>query len=495
MKNLTSKLTMVLALMVSAIFMLSAQTDDLYYNPETDGKPAKGVYYDDQVKDNDDIAQAPTDERRRYKNDRPDNDRGYYDNDDYDEYDDYDYYYSSRIRRFNRPFYGFGYFDDCYVGMFNYDPFWTGTTIYVGFDSYWDYRRWRRWNNFNRWNTWGPTFNWGWGYQPWGWNYGWNTWGSPFSPWGWNAYTPCPPFGNIIVNNVYYGNNWGWNGGFYNGWNGYNGGGYYNEYTSNVYYGPRKSAGSVTDLKGNPRGRFAADFENPRGITNQGPQNANPGRVRDKNDGVISRPGNVQNPDVPARPNRPVPAESVPNKPDRIKDKDVSAPVDKDKPVRPERPEIKRDQKQDKPYIPKDVERPAKKEDQIQKREDQSPKPNRGRKNYPDGQGEDEYMFSSQKPSKSFEGKDYSSDDEGTDVRESRKERNAYQNARPPRQQSSPRPSMESRNFDNKYDSQRSRSNFGGGSSRSYNNNNSSAPSRGNSVGGGERRSSSPRGK
>ena len=468
----------------------------MYYDPEKDGGSSQEVYYDDKTSDNESSDVAPSTERRSNQNDRPDNSSGYA-NDDYDEYDDYDYYYSSRIKRFNRPYQGFGYFDDCYVGMYNYDPFWSGTTIYVGFDSYRDYRRWRRWNNFNYCNSWGPTYSWGWGYNSFGWNNGWNSWGSPYSPWGWNAYSPCPPYGNIIVNNVYYGNNWGWNGGYYGGWNGYNGGGYYNEYTSNVHYGPRKSGGSVTELKGNPRGKYSADFENPRGVTNQGPQNANPGRVRDQKDGVISRPGNVQNPDAPVRPNRPTATEQIPNKPDRIKDKDVVNPQRPDQTVRPERPVIKREQTDNKPFIPKDIDRPARKNDEPLKKDDQIQKPNKGRKNYPDGQTEDEFMFNSKRPSTPNERPTYNESgvENESEAKPNRKERNSFQNTRPQRTENEPRPSVDSRNFNQKVERSTSRNNSGGGFSGGSSGNSSSSSSKSGSSGNSDRKSSNPRGK
>ena len=72
-----------------------AQYDDLYYNPDTDAG-----YYSSNSSSSDSYA----------SNDRNDN-NGYDDAvyEDYDDYDDYNYYYSSRIRRFNRPYYGFGY--------------------------------------------------------------------------------------------------------------------------------------------------------------------------------------------------------------------------------------------------------------------------------------------------------------------------------------------------------------------------------------------------
>lgn len=471
MKNLKTTLVLVTTFMIVAVTGVSAQHDDLYFDPAKDGKSSNEVYYDDMSSPKNEALESNTNERKNNQDNKPDGSSGYSD-DSYDDYDDYDYYYSSRIRRFNRPFYGFGYFDDCYVSSFNYDPFWTGTTIYVGFDSYRDYRRWRRFNNYNYWNNWGPTYSWGWGYNPWGWNT-WNSWGNPYSPWGWNAYSPCAPYGNIYINNIYYGNNWGWNGG---GWNGHHDGGYYNEYTNNVHYGPRRSGGSITELKGNPRGRFAPDVDNPRAISNQGPKDANSGRINNNNNGGVSRPDRVQSTDLPSRPTRPSNTEVIPNKPDRVQ-KDAQK---QDQPVRPDRPVIKRDQQDSKPYIPKDVDRPSKKEDQPQR-------PKRDNNRFADGQSEDEYLFDSQKPSRPNKSTGEESVNEERTQRPERREREYNMNTRPQRQESAPKPSFDQGSYRQKAESPAPRSNFGGGSSNSS--------SRNNSSGGGESKRSNPRGK
>jgi hypothetical protein len=135
----------------------------------------------------------------------------YYYGDNYDfENEYYDYEYASRIRRFHRNYYGFGYYDDCYTNYYwyTYDPFLFGTSIYIGY-SWWRPRPWR--------------YYYGWS---WGWNYGWSY------GWAWN------PYG-------YYGYSyWGWgayNNGYWNGyWDGYYAGSYYpnyyNSYDGNSYY-------------------------------------------------------------------------------------------------------------------------------------------------------------------------------------------------------------------------------------------------------------------
>ena len=155
----------------------------------------------------------------------------------YDDY--YDYSYAARIRRFQNPSYGFGYYNNYYTNSYyyNYDPYFYGTSIYSSY------------------NFWGPsiTFNYGWGNYP----LGFGGWGSPY--YGFNC------FNNWYGYNNWYGNNWGYNNGYWNGynngfwngynngyWNGYNNGywngynnGYYNNYyntfdnSSNFYYGHR----------------------------------------------------------------------------------------------------------------------------------------------------------------------------------------------------------------------------------------------------------------
>ena len=104
--------------MMLASTSLSAQYDDMYYDPDEfrSAETSRG-YYDDAGDDYDRI-EGP-EQRSRVSSD--------YDN------DYYDYYYSSRIRRFNRPYRGFGYYDPVYVDMAYYDPFFrpAGTTVLI----------------------------------------------------------------------------------------------------------------------------------------------------------------------------------------------------------------------------------------------------------------------------------------------------------------------------------------------------------------------------
>ncbi len=121
----------------------------------------------------------------------------YEDNFKYDDY--YDYSYSSRIRRFDNPLYGAGYYDSYYTNMYWYDynPYAWGTSIYIGYD----YRYPSYYSNFY----------------------------SPFSSWPY--YSPYYAYNNYWYSsyyNPYYG---------YNYWNPYYGNSFYNGYWTGYYTG------------------------------------------------------------------------------------------------------------------------------------------------------------------------------------------------------------------------------------------------------------------
>ena len=183
-----SLLLLVFALCASALIRpLSAQTDDVYYDPSTDARPPADYRTTDQ----------PADANRNY-----DDGDDQYDGESYDYEDDYAYEYSSRIRRFHRPVVVYDYYDPFYTDLYFYDPYYLpGASIYVGgYNDYWSYRQWRRWQRYNSWNAWAGWNNpyYGWGYNTWGWN-------NPYSfgnPW----YNP------YVCNNYYYDPYWTWNG-------------------------------------------------------------------------------------------------------------------------------------------------------------------------------------------------------------------------------------------------------------------------------------------
>ena len=106
-----------------------AQYDDMYYDPDEfrSVEPAPDYYQEDYAERSD----APRDNAFRSSSSYAD--------------DYYDYAYSSRIRRFNRPYAGFGYYDPVYVDMAYYDPFFQpfGTTSLI-YNSGFGYNRFNR---------------------------------------------------------------------------------------------------------------------------------------------------------------------------------------------------------------------------------------------------------------------------------------------------------------------------------------------------------------
>ena len=168
--------TSLLALLVTSTGLV-AQYDDMYYDPDEfrSVEPAPDYYQEDYA-DRD----APRDNAFRSSN---------YD-DDY-----YDYAYSSRIRRFNRPYAGFGYYDPIYADVAYYDPFYRpfGTTTLI-YNSGFGYNRFNRFGSgflepvitpygvvyvdrgFNRWNR-----GFGWNDPFYGGGFYGNAWGGGFN--------------------------------------------------------------------------------------------------------------------------------------------------------------------------------------------------------------------------------------------------------------------------------------------------------------------------
>lgn len=112
------------AAFLSLITVVQAQFDDLYYNPDES------------------IAFVESDFHASSYEDIP-----IYDDADY-EFDDYDFYYTSRIKRFRRPYTGFGFYDPVYVDYNYYDPsicevlersginLYAGTSIYINWGCF-----------------------------------------------------------------------------------------------------------------------------------------------------------------------------------------------------------------------------------------------------------------------------------------------------------------------------------------------------------------------
>ncbi len=110
-------------------FGASAQYDDMYYNPDTDGT----VQSYEAVKSDRSQQMATNSERDPRRTGE-----GYYDD------EPYDYYYTSRIRRFHRPMYGFGYFDPYYIDSYYYNPYMMPASTVFIYDMPYSYRRWMR---------------------------------------------------------------------------------------------------------------------------------------------------------------------------------------------------------------------------------------------------------------------------------------------------------------------------------------------------------------
>ncbi len=209
-------------------FVVMAQFDDLYYDPVTDDD----FYEDDYADDSDEY------------------DYYYEDEDRYDDYEYMDdYYYSSRIRRFNRRscgslnFYNSWAFNSVFYDPFDYYNPWGGSYLSIGFGN--------------------PYI------------------GFAYNPWGYNSYR------NSWRRNNYWGGYNSWGGGYYNNYCplGWGGGPYYRQgYANNVqvvngyvqqsnpkgtYYGSRRSGSTSSSTKG--------VRDNPRGGSRQGGEILNPG--------------------------------------------------------------------------------------------------------------------------------------------------------------------------------------------------------------------------
>lgn len=119
-----------------------AQYDDLYYNP------------DNNVSESTTVTSPSSDQN--YAAMRG-NQLSSYESQNFDN-DEYDYYYTSRIRRFHRPLYGFNYFDPYYTDLYYYDPFMPmGSYTAMIYDRPYSYSSWayaraiRRAAFFNPW--------------------------------------------------------------------------------------------------------------------------------------------------------------------------------------------------------------------------------------------------------------------------------------------------------------------------------------------------------
>jgi hypothetical protein len=236
-----NKMKTYLTIALSSLMLLNIHAqDDIYYSGNKDSKAKKGYYFSDKNDNKTDSvsiddystrdSQNPT--QRQLSENQSDSSstevyrsengdtyitNNYYNGDNYtinDNDDYYDYEYASRIRRFNRPYYGFGYYDDCYTNYYwyNYDPYYWGTSIYVSYN--WWYPRPRFYWGWNSWTGWSAGWAWGYGCAPYGGYYGYSYWnGYNHGYWNgyWNGYYDglygsnyYPHYYNSLDNNSYY---------------------------------------------------------------------------------------------------------------------------------------------------------------------------------------------------------------------------------------------------------------------------------------------------
>lgn len=210
---------LIVTLLVVGTFGVQAQWDDVYYDPDKD---------------------VIVENTNRYSSSR-DNTRSsrYYD-DELGYYNDYDFHYTSRIRRFQRPMFGFGFFDPIYIDAMYYDPFMMpGMSTMLIYDDFYTRRAWARnsfWNSpfnrFNRFATFGSF------YDPF------------FSPFGFNSFygsrfgfgLGASPFGYYgAFNSLYCPPSWGNNFNYNNATN------LYSDLNSRgTTFAPRRSGSSLT---------------------------------------------------------------------------------------------------------------------------------------------------------------------------------------------------------------------------------------------------------
>lgn len=140
----------------------------------------------------------------------------------YDESDYYDYAYTARIRRFDNPVIGVGYYDDYYTNMYwyTYNPNYWGVSIYLGY------------------NWWYPS--WSWYYRPYYYSY-WGYYDPFFNPY-WNPYWDPFYYGHHHHHHHHHGHHHGHH--HHYAWNCNH---YYNSFDrGSFYYGPRTYNGATT---------------------------------------------------------------------------------------------------------------------------------------------------------------------------------------------------------------------------------------------------------
>jgi len=262
--------------------LASAGVDDVYYNPTTDRKPnvvpKPEQYTAKQVQDPNagKIAATEADKNNPYYQDP---------NFNYDDY--YDNAYAARIRRFNNPIYGTGYYDTYNTNSYFYNgnPNCYGNSIYSSYNmgyggssyyngggyyspsnSFWNAYYNPYYNGFNSpyggyGNGWNMSYGIGYGngcggngYNPYGMGYGYGGY-NPYSygGYGYNPYSPYGGYGysSPMTSGGYY-NSYDYNSGSYShyGPRGSHTGG--NSTTSSPVVGPHHLAVSKPQIEGTP---------------------------------------------------------------------------------------------------------------------------------------------------------------------------------------------------------------------------------------------------
>ena len=204
-------------------------SDDVYNSPTDDirlakiaaAEKAKQEAADKQKLEEEKLAQKAKDDANPYYKDPQ------YSKDDY-----YDYQYASKVRRFNNPVQGAGYYDNYYTNAYSYNqnPGMYGTSIYNSYNYLMPSNQYNNYSNglsfgynsygcnsgYNNYNGSGQYINSGYN------NYGYNS-GYGYNPYGYNGYSG---YGY----NSYGYNPYGYSSGFGNSW------GYFNSYDVNSSY-------------------------------------------------------------------------------------------------------------------------------------------------------------------------------------------------------------------------------------------------------------------
>ena len=135
------KIVFLLASIIALVYNASyAQYDDVYYDPSKSSTTSTKVVKNVEEKDvsaplqDDQLDGQQSENSKAYQYDGVEASDGntyitnnYYNDDSYN-----DYFYTSRLRRYYQPSYGFGYWDNYYTNYYFYDnnPWSWGNNIY-----------------------------------------------------------------------------------------------------------------------------------------------------------------------------------------------------------------------------------------------------------------------------------------------------------------------------------------------------------------------------